>query len=219
METPLPVCQGHEPYIFVCYAHQDRTVVYEQISWIKEQAINVWYDEGIALGTEWSEELGQAIDRADRLVFFVTPASVESQHCRDEVFFAKSRNIPIVAVHLEPTELSLGLELALGANQSVFAYELSASAYHAKLLEALTMGGAGADAVIQSNRQKENSTYYRWLLAFIGVTTLAALAAFIWTTQNPSLGHHGTATIAVLPFRDDSRSRTKRTWATVSPSQ
>jgi hypothetical protein len=54
--------KGDEPYVFVCYAHEDDDLVYPEIAWLHEQGINIWYDEGVSPGKEWSEELGRAID-------------------------------------------------------------------------------------------------------------------------------------------------------------
>ena len=81
MERPFEAYRGEGSYVFICYAHDDQAVVYAEISWLHEEGVNVWYDEGISPGEEWTEELGQAIAKADRLVFFVTPKSVASRNC------------------------------------------------------------------------------------------------------------------------------------------
>ena len=44
MDAPLLAYQGDEPYVFVCYAHDDEGVVYPEIAWLHEQGINLWYD-------------------------------------------------------------------------------------------------------------------------------------------------------------------------------
>ena len=76
MQRPIAAYKGDGPYVFVCYAHEDKGAVYPQIAWLHEQGVNIWYDEGISPGQEWSEELGRAIDKAERFLFFVTSASV-----------------------------------------------------------------------------------------------------------------------------------------------
>jgi hypothetical protein len=50
MERPFPAYQGSEPYIFVCYAHDDMDVVYAELEWLRADGVNVWYDEGISPG-------------------------------------------------------------------------------------------------------------------------------------------------------------------------
>lgn len=44
MDKPFPAYEGSEPYIFVCYAHEDSNVVYPEIQWLNEQGVNVWYE-------------------------------------------------------------------------------------------------------------------------------------------------------------------------------
>ncbi len=50
MDKPFPSYDGDEPYVFVCYAHEDSDIVYPEIAWLREQGTNLWYDEGIAAG-------------------------------------------------------------------------------------------------------------------------------------------------------------------------
>ena len=114
-----------------------RRIVYEQISWLHDQGVHIWYDEGISPGEEWGEELGRAISGAERLIFFVSPASVASRHCRNEVHYALNHAVPVIAIHLEPTELPAALELAIGTSQAILKHELSADAYQAKVLGTL----------------------------------------------------------------------------------
>ncbi len=109
MEQPFAAYKGDEPYIFVCYAHDDSAIVYPEMVWLREQGANLWYDEGIEAGTEWREELGQAIKHAGLFLYFVTPDSIQSENCRKELNFAADEHIPVIAVHLERTELLVGV--------------------------------------------------------------------------------------------------------------
>ena len=59
MDTPFPAYQGDEPYVFVCYAHEDSDIVYPEIAWLREQGTNLWYDEGIAAGKNWRGAIGE----------------------------------------------------------------------------------------------------------------------------------------------------------------
>ncbi len=61
MDKPFSAYRGSEPYVFVCYAHEDAETVYTELRWLHEQGVNLWYDEGISPGHEWTEELASAI--------------------------------------------------------------------------------------------------------------------------------------------------------------
>lgn len=58
---PYPAYRGKAPYIFVSYAHLDADRVFAEIRRFNEAGFNVWYDEGIAPGNEWSDEIAEAL--------------------------------------------------------------------------------------------------------------------------------------------------------------
>ncbi|XOV89765.1 MAG: TIR domain-containing protein [Pseudomonadota bacterium] len=135
-----PAYAGDGKYSFACYSHRNAEDVFADIGWLNENEINVWYDEGIQTGSEWSEYLANKIAGAERFIFFASADSVASKHCRGEIQFAFTRNIPFVIVYLEKTPLSAGLELALGSTQALVKHELSEERYRRKLVE--SFGGA-----------------------------------------------------------------------------
>ena len=63
MRQPPPPYEGSEPYIFVCYAHEDEALVYPELSWLASEGFRYWYDEGISPGENWPEALASAIGR------------------------------------------------------------------------------------------------------------------------------------------------------------
>ncbi len=85
MDKPFPAYQGDEPYVFVCYAHDDEDVVYPEIRWLHEQGINLWYDEGISAGKVWRAEIAEAIQGASKFLYYISAASLASDNCNREV--------------------------------------------------------------------------------------------------------------------------------------
>ena len=73
MEKPFSAYRGHDPYVFICYAHRDSTVVYTDLVSLKERGVNVWYDEGIPGGTSWRAEIAESLRGSRRLLFFISP--------------------------------------------------------------------------------------------------------------------------------------------------
>jgi hypothetical protein len=61
MERPFPAYKGEQPYIFVCYAHTDAAFVYPELIRLRDSGFNVWYDEGIAPGHTWRDEVALAL--------------------------------------------------------------------------------------------------------------------------------------------------------------
>lgn len=137
MERPFPAYSGDEPYIFVSYAHDDAALVYPEILRLHEQGFNVWYDEGIKPGNTWREEVALALTESKLFLYFITPGSVESENCHQELNFALSRERKVLAVHLVETTMSVGIELSLSNKQAIIKSDHSQSAYEAKLKESV----------------------------------------------------------------------------------
>jgi hypothetical protein len=125
------------PYVFVCYAHDERAAVLEQIEWLRGEGFEVWYDEAIAPGSRWSEDLAQAVDGCAAFLYFLSPRSVSSRYCLDEVHFALECGRPIVPVELTPVSLTPGLKLSLGGTHRLFMHRMAAAEFRRQLARGL----------------------------------------------------------------------------------
>ena len=76
MERPFPAYKGDEPYIFVSYAHDDAERVYPEITRLRNEGFNIWYDEGISPGSTWRDEVALALTQCSVFLYFITPKSV-----------------------------------------------------------------------------------------------------------------------------------------------
>ncbi len=137
MERPFPAYSGDKPYIFVSYAHDDAELVYPEITRLKDEGFNIWYDEGINPGATWRDEVALALTQCSVFLYFMSPKSVASSNCLNEVNFCLSRERKILSVHLTKTVLPIGLELSLSAMQAIIQADHAPATYNAKLSEAL----------------------------------------------------------------------------------
>jgi hypothetical protein len=128
---------GSGAYLFVCYAHDQRDLVVQEIEWLREQGFEVWFDEAIEAGQRWSEDLAIAIEGCAALLFFMSPRSLSSRYCLDEIHFALECGRPIVPVEVEPSELTPGLRLSLGGTHRIFMHRMSAADFRRKLASGL----------------------------------------------------------------------------------
>ena len=122
-DRPLPAYEGVEPYFFVCYAHGDSAVVSHEIRWLQDQGCLLWHDQGISTGTRWSDDLAQHILNAKALLFFASPRSAVNDNCLVEINVALDNDKPVIAVHIEETELPPGAALRLAHRQAIHRYE------------------------------------------------------------------------------------------------
>ncbi len=137
-----PAYEGTEPFVYVCYSHDDARSVMSEIAWLTQKGVHIWYDGGIPAGSIWSDELAARIRESAAFLYFVSENSVVSKHCINEVNFVSDLDKPTVAVYLRDTTLPDGLKLMLGATQTIRRHNSTAAAYRqeieAVLLDCLT---------------------------------------------------------------------------------
>lgn len=91
--------------VFISYSRQDIVFVDRLQAALAERSIEAFVDrDHIEKGEEWWARIMQLITNADTIVFVLSPGSVDSAVCKDEVAYAEKLNkrfVPIVARDLE----------------------------------------------------------------------------------------------------------------------
>lgn len=134
------------PYVFICYAHDEREAVVGQIDWLRSQGFTVWFDEAIEAGSRWSDDLARAVEGCSAFLYFLCPRSVSSRYCLDEVHFALECSRPIVPVEIAPVTLTPGLKLSLGGTHRLFMHKMEPDEFRRKLAKGLKDAMAGGTA-------------------------------------------------------------------------
>jgi hypothetical protein len=72
--------------VFLCHEHTDKDVVEPIGSWLSKHGLNVWIDSWrMTPGDSLVEKIGEGIEASDRLIAFLSKASVESQWVKKEI--------------------------------------------------------------------------------------------------------------------------------------
>ena len=171
---PCPAYRGNEPYIFISYAHVDSKLVFEEIKRFNEMGFNVWYDEGIAPGNEWTDEIAEALSGCALFVLMVTPRSVDRVNVQNEVNYALDENKPFLAIHLEETELKGGMKLRINIKHAILKYKMTQEEYAWKVSEAFKRLGLTANSTPPPPPPEKKKS--KWLLPVIIAVLLAAAA-------------------------------------------
>ena len=153
---PFPAYRGNAPYIFVSYAHKNAEAVFTEINRWNKQGYNIWYDEGIAPGNEWEDEIAKALENCTLFVVFITPDSIESKNCRDEIYFALDSGLPIIAIHLVRTELKGGLKLRMSSIQAILKYSMNDEEYIYKYVTAFNEYGFKIPTILRNSEKTDN---------------------------------------------------------------
>ncbi|NEO51989.1 MAG: TIR domain-containing protein [Okeania sp. SIO3B5] len=100
--------------VFVSYSRADSDFARQLNDALQTQGKTTWFDqESIATGTDFQQEIYRGIEQSDNFLFIISPESVNSPYCADEVEYAKSLNKRFVTVlHRKVNPAELHPELA-----------------------------------------------------------------------------------------------------------
>jgi hypothetical protein len=100
--------------VFVSYSRTDSDFARQLNDALQRQGKRTWFDqESIASGADFQQEIYRGIEASDHFLFILSPQSVTSPYCADEVEYAAKLNKRIVTVrHRTVTGTDLHPELA-----------------------------------------------------------------------------------------------------------
>ncbi|HEY9613418.1 toll/interleukin-1 receptor domain-containing protein, partial [Allocoleopsis sp.] len=100
--------------VFISYSRADADFARKLNDELQLQGKTTWFDqESIASGADFAQEIKQGIQASDNFLFILSPRSVNSPYCADEVEYAAQLNKRFVTVlHREVNPSDLHPELA-----------------------------------------------------------------------------------------------------------
>jgi hypothetical protein len=126
--------------VFVSYSSVDEVVVRDDVQWLEEEGIRVWFfQRGIkAEHQNYGEAIVGNLKNASVVLFYLSVSSNDSDRCADEAKIAKEENKRIISIKVDDVKVSDKLRYYLPHDyQSIARYE-SLHEYRHKLLSALT---------------------------------------------------------------------------------
>lgn len=109
---------------FISYSRVDTAFVRQLHTRLAEQGRDIWVDwEDIPLTADWWQEIQSGINRADSFVFVISPDSVRSAVCRDEINYAVANNkriIPLLYRDLVDEQDKAALHPVISSHNWVF---------------------------------------------------------------------------------------------------
>ena len=95
--------------VFLSYADQDRATMEKIRNSLRRESITVWTNRtDIKTGEAFKEAIHRGIEQGDNIVYLLSPDSVNSTYCQQEIDLALSlhkRIIPILVRHTKETEI------------------------------------------------------------------------------------------------------------------
>lgn len=186
------VYNGDKPYIFVSYAHKDSDIVVPAIQAMQSAGCRVWFDLGIEVGTEWSNNIAQHLRDCSLFVAFISPNSVKSENCLDEISYAKSNQKTTLLIFLEENvQMPEGTDMQTARFQRMFYNRLNsleefADSVREAPLFAPCRDGADAVAVTPVLAPKKKAASSKKAL-YIGIAAVIAVLALACILVLPGL--------------------------------
>lgn len=193
--------------LFISYSRKDTSFVRALSDALESAGRDVWVDwQDIPVSARWRAEIQSAIDAASVLIFVISPASVASVECRNEIDYAVAhgkRLIPVVIekpdaaavpdrigeinwLFLQPDELAGGVQQLIATIDT----DLDWSRAHAELLRRAKDWQAAERDAGKLLRGRDLAAAERWLAtnnhapkpvavqnAFVAASRLAATSA------------------------------------------
>ena len=105
--------------VFVSYSRRDSEFVTRLVESVQARGKEVWLDTGgIADAEVFPEAIKRAIEGSDAFLFVITPSSVHSSYCENEVEYArelKKRIVPVLREPVPDSELPTEIRIATGS--------------------------------------------------------------------------------------------------------
>jgi len=114
-EAFISESRQHEQYaeialeVFISYSQSDSDFARKLNTRLQSQGKMTWFDqETIAVGVDFQQEIHRGIEESDNFLFIISPKSIHSRYCADEVEYAQQlgkRIITVLYLEVVPDEL------------------------------------------------------------------------------------------------------------------
>ncbi|WP_026102209.1 TIR domain-containing protein [Pleurocapsa sp. PCC 7319] len=109
--------------VFISYSRTDGDIARKLNDQLQQLGKTTWFDqESIAVGEDFQQEIEKGIENCDNFLFIISPRSINSPYCADEVEHAFLLNKRFITILCEPIETS-NLHPALARVQWIDFYQ------------------------------------------------------------------------------------------------
>lgn len=113
--------------IFISYSRKDKAFVRKVFDALESRGYEIWVDwQDIPLTADWWREIQKGIDSANHFIFVISPDSISSEVCNDEIDYALSNNkrfVPLLYRDISTT--SETAHAAISSHNWIFANDES----------------------------------------------------------------------------------------------
>src|SRR5512138_2144422 len=113
--------QGANGRVFISYSRKDKVFVQKLNDALDNSGVQVWVDwEGIELASDWMATITNAIQGTDAFLFVISPDSLNSKVCADELGLGLKLNKKLIPVLYREPEKGMTMHEKLAATNWVY---------------------------------------------------------------------------------------------------
>ena len=107
--------------VFISYSRKDKGFVHRLNDSLDASGVAAWVDwEGIPLSSDWMDEITRAIEGSDSFVFVISPDSMASKVCLQELELGLKYNKKLIPILYREPEAGSALHEKLAATNWVY---------------------------------------------------------------------------------------------------
>jgi WD40 repeat protein len=107
--------------VFISYSRKDKVFVKKLNKHLDDAGVGAWVDwEGIPLTADWMAEISRAIEGSDAFLFVISPNSLASKICNDELELALQYNKKLVPIMYKEPPKGTGVHARVGATNWIY---------------------------------------------------------------------------------------------------
>lgn len=93
-------------HIFIAYDRKDIDYAQKIVNTLAKNDLDTWADwKGIPAGESWAQQIYRSIEEADAFLFLISPDSVRSNMCNDEIEYALRNGKRIIPILIRETDV------------------------------------------------------------------------------------------------------------------
>ncbi len=187
---------GQSPVVFVSYAHEDSDFVLRLADDLGRVDVKVWQDKkDIPLGVDWTREAERGIDNCTSVLVVLSPKSIQSDHVRAELYYAKEKQKHIIPVLYEKCAITLLLVGLQYVDLTGDNYDEGVLRIADSVRKTITNRNELSSVQLVGGEKTERRNFYlSWKLSFrrfsasLSIALISVLALYIVMSQSPYLG-------------------------------
>jgi hypothetical protein len=103
LDDSLKAMENRSGKVFISYSSNDREFALKLTDSLIKLGVDIWIDrKSIRAGTNWGNEIWEALKISEIMILIISPSSMASKNVEDEWQYFRDKNKPIIPIQFQP---------------------------------------------------------------------------------------------------------------------